>query len=185
MASFQIRDSLTGVEESFINSLSIHTTTTLVQANLLFQPDSFPRLHQIPLLSSPRDTSGSLVSQSRPWCPCFTFFSDYTVSYGKYKIFTFTYKAHIISLLADSHPLPRCPSLSSSWPSSSFPNVLPSSLTQGIWTHHSLSLTHSSNSSKQANKHNERTLSPGYVYMSLPSDVGWLPCSWAPALSLL
>ena len=133
MPPFQIQDSLIGVEESFINSLSIHTATTLVQANLLFHPDSFPRLHQIPLLPSPPDTSGSFVSQSRPRCPCFTFFSDYTVSYGKYKIFTFTYKAHIIPPLEDSHPLPQCRSLSSSWPSSkSFPNVLPSSVTQGI-----------------------------------------------------
>ena len=46
MPPFQIWDSLTGLEESFINSFSMHTTATLVQANLLFHLDSSPRLHE-------------------------------------------------------------------------------------------------------------------------------------------
>lgn len=153
-ASISDWDSLTGVEESFINSLSIHTATTLVQTNMLFHLDSFPRLIRY-LCYLLLVTPVGALKVGTACCPCLTFFSGYMISYGKYKIFTFTYKTHIISPLADSHPLPLCPSLSTSWPSS-FPNALASSLPQDIWTHHSLSLTHSSAfQNKRTNKMNE------------------------------
>lgn len=133
MSPFQTRGSLIGAEGSFINVLCpLCHHLGLGQpalSNGLLRGCIRDLYYTVPL--PPLGASQVREVRADQIAPALhsSVLTQYPMS--KDKIFTFTSKAHLISPLADSQPLPLCPSLSSSWLSTSFSNALASSLPSG------------------------------------------------------